>query len=97
MDASHLMFSVEAAKQQGIDSFALVHDSLGTHAGRTEEFSKILIQQFYRLYTQFKPLDTFIEQLKPLVADDDLDKIKVPPYINTLCPEDILSAKFLFS
>lgn len=97
MDASHLMFSVEAAQQQGIDSFALVHDSLGTHAGRTEEFSKILIEQFYRLYTQFKPLDTFIEQLKPLVADDDLDKIKVPPYINTLCPEDILSAKFLFS
>jgi len=97
LDASHLMFSVEAASQQGIDSFALVHDSLGTHAGRTEEFSQILIRQFYRLYTDFHPIDTFIEQLKPLIAQEDLNKIGKPPYINTLCPEDILSAKFLFS
>lgn len=97
LDASHLMFSVCAAKDRGINYFALVHDSLGTHAGNTEEFFYLLRQQFYELYKNHQPLHTFVSNVMPLILPDDKDKIKDPPIIGTLRLEDILDAKFLFS
>lgn len=97
LDASHLMFSVCAAVDKGINAFALVHDSLGTHAGRTEEFFYLLREQFYLLYKNHQPLHQFLKNVKPLIQPDDLDKVGEPPIIGTLCLEDILNAKFLFS
>lgn len=97
LDASHLMLSVCAAKDKGINAFALVHDSLGTHAGRTEEFFYLLREQFYLLYKDHQPLHDFIRNVKPLIQPDDLDKLDEPPIINTLDIKDVLDAKFLFS
>lgn len=97
LDASHLMFSVCAAKKSRITSFALVHDSLGVHAGKTEEFAQILREQFWQLYTKHKPLEDFVEHIKPLLISGDERKLPKIPMINTFCPDDILKAKFLFS
>lgn len=97
LDASHLMFSVEAASQEGIHSFALVHDSLGTHAGNTEQFFTIIRRQFHRLYTQYKPLETFTRHIVPQIPEDLRKKVPEIPYINTLDTDDILNAAYLFS
>lgn len=97
LDASHLVYSVNEAKKHNITNFALVHDSLGVHAGNTEEFSKILREQFYKLYADYKPLEDFTDNIKPLLIEADLKKLQRIPTIGTLHLEDILKAKFLFS
>src|SRR5690606_29900918 len=42
MDASHLMLTVNKALDEGITSFAMVHDSYGTHAADIGKLGRIL-------------------------------------------------------
>lgn len=50
MDASHLTRTVNAAVDQGIGSFACIHDDFGTHAADTPALHTILREQFVKLY-----------------------------------------------
>lgn len=97
LDASHLMFSVCAALDADIHSFALVHDSLGTHAGKTEQFFHIIRRQFYELYKNHEPLKTFAAHITPQIPENFRDKIPEIPNIGTLDIEDVLQAEYLFS
>ena len=97
LDASHLMFSVSAALDAGIHSFALVHDSLGTHAGKTEEFFHIIRQKFYDLYANNTPLETFREHITPQIPEGLRGRIPDIPHIGTLDIKDVLDAEYLFS
>lgn len=97
LDASHLMFSVCAALDADIHSFALVHDSLGTHAGNTEKFFHIIREQFYKLYAEHDPLRTFTEHITPQIPEEFRYKIPDLPYIGTLDIADVLNAEYLFS
>lgn len=97
LDASHLMFSVVKAHEQGITAFALVHDSLGTHAGKTQEFFEILRERFHYLYKNFTPLHTFVSHVKPLIPEDMQDKIPEIPMLNTLDIDCVLTSDYLFS
>jgi len=50
MDASHLTLAVASFKAAGLDSIAVIHDSFGTHAGKTETLRRVLIDSFVDLY-----------------------------------------------
>jgi DNA-directed RNA polymerase len=91
------MFSVSAALDAGIHSFALVHDSLGTHAGKTEEFFHIIRQKFYDLYANNTPLETFREHITPQIPEGLRGRIPDIPHIGTLDIKDVLDAEYLFS
>lgn len=56
LDAAVMMFTVNAAVERGITHFALVHDSFATHAGRMEEFSKVIREAFVRFYEEHDPI-----------------------------------------
>ncbi|MEG1913019.1 MAG: DNA-directed RNA polymerase, partial [Cloacibacillus sp.] len=96
LDASHLMFTVKAAAQQGIQDFALIHDSLATHAGKTEQFAQIIRQCFHDLYALHTPLEDITEHLSAQITTD---KKKLPdfPDKGTLDLKEILNALYLFS
>lgn len=51
MDATHLLMTVNAAADIGIEQFALVHDSYGVPAGQCEAFHRVIRQQFVELYS----------------------------------------------
>ena len=49
-DASHLSLTVNEAVRSGINSFAMIHDSYGTHAGQTTRLARILRETFVTMY-----------------------------------------------
>ena len=53
LDASHLMFTVLAGLDEGIEDFMLIHDSFATHATDTERFSYLIREQFVAMYEHF--------------------------------------------
>lgn len=97
LDASHLMFTVVDAKKHGIQNFALIHDSLGTHAGHTEKFIDIIRNNFFRLYNDFDPLGDLTRHLLGQLDDDIKKKAPSRPQKGNLDLRDIKKARYLFS
>lgn len=97
LDSSHLMMSVLAAKEQGITDFALIHDSLGTHAGNTEQFAQIIRECFYRLYAENDPLEMITNHLVSQIPAEARKKLPEMPTKGVLDVNDILNAQYLFA
>lgn len=97
LDASHLMMSVKEASAQGIHNFALIHDSLGVHAGETEKFATIIRDCFYKLYAENTPLVDITTHLLNQLDDDLQHKAPAMPTLGTLDLNDIKRAKYLFA
>jgi DNA-directed RNA polymerase len=90
MDACHLQMTVLACLEEGIDSFAMIHDSFGCHACDAGRMNAILREQFVSLY-QSSPLVDLVEQFKrlsdkvewtepPAPASLDLELVKDSAY-----------------
>jgi DNA-directed RNA polymerase, mitochondrial len=50
-DAAHLTMIVNFCQEAGITSFAMIHDSFGTHAGRMETMYQSIALAFKHIYT----------------------------------------------
>jgi DNA-directed RNA polymerase len=74
MDAAHLMLTVNECIGSGIgiNSFAMIHDSFGTHASDTGALFEILREQFHLMYRE--------DALMHLYAD-------LPPAAKLICGE----------
>lgn len=97
LDSSHLMMSVLAAKKRGMSDFALIHDSLGTHAGNTEQFIAIIRESFHRLYAENDPLEMLTTHLISQIPEEARKKLPEMPEKGDLDVNDILSAEYLFA
>ena len=97
LDASHLMLSVKKAKEHEISAFALIHDSLGVHAGRTEEFSHIIRDCFYSLYAENDPLGDITTHLLDQLEDEYKAKAPEMPEQGKFNINDIKQAIYLFA
>lgn len=96
LDAAHLMMVANDCAEQGIGSLTVIHDSFGTHAGKTDKLATILRDSFVELY-EGDPLAAFraaaVEQLQidpemaelvpplPEKGDLDLTQIKQATYM----------------
>lgn len=94
MDASHLRATVRRGFHEGIRSFALVHDSYGTHAGNAWALAEFLRDEFIKMYSgdvlaSFR--DELSYQLPPKTTLAPL-----PPK-GTLDLELIRSARYFFA
>ena len=75
-DASHMMLTTCLAAENGIESFAMIHDSYGTHAGQAAILAAALRQAFVDQYSGDVLADfrqQLVEQLPPEAAE------KLPP------------------
>lgn len=59
LDASHLALTVNAAAEQGITSFAMIHDDYGTHAADAEIMYHAIRDVFVRMYEDSDPMVEF--------------------------------------
>lgn len=93
MDASHLILSVMGFKDAGMDSIAVIHDSFGTHAGKTEQLREVLRAQLVQLYMH-DWLTYFKEDAEELIKEEI--ELEVP-FIGTLDLLEILEAEYAFA
>lgn len=63
LDAAHLCLTVNASD---FTSYAMIHDSFGTHACDTNSLAQILRQEFVKMYTKHDVLAEFKETLEKL-------------------------------
>ncbi len=74
LDAAVLALSVNAAKDEGIDAFAMVHDSYAVHAQHAPTMARILREQYAQMFSQ-DLLEDFREQVQQLMPEG----IDLPP------------------
>lgn len=65
LDASHLLFSLKRAAEEGIDRLVTVHDAFGTTPTRTAKFAQMLREEFAKLYLS-DPFDCLKQALLKL-------------------------------
>lgn len=75
MDGAHLQRSVVFGKANGINHFAMIHDSFGTHAGNMSLFSWAIREAFVRTYETYCPLTELDSYARSVLSDAD----KLPP------------------
>lgn len=50
IDATHMMMCINEGVEQGITSFAMIHDDFGVHANKVTAWHKIIREQFIKLH-----------------------------------------------
>ena len=79
MDASALVYAVVYGKRRyGIEDFALIHDSFGTHAGGegvgdSHRLAIALRESFVDMYEQHDVIADFERQMEQAVKGDELN------------------------
>jgi DNA-directed RNA polymerase len=94
-DAAALMMTVVQAKAEGVESFAMIHDSYGTLAGDCETLSRCCRSAFARLYTHQDVLGGLYRDLAALW--DDPSKCPPPPSPGELDVSHVLASRYFFS
>lgn len=92
-DAAHLSLTVDAAVKAGITSFAMIHDSYGTHAGNTTRLGELLRQSFVDIYRE----DWLLKIKEEANAYAPYVKIDDPPTRGSFDIEQVLDAPYFFS
>ena len=46
-----------------LDSYAMIHDDFGTHAGNTQHLFERIRKAFQYMYIQYKPLEEWADQV----------------------------------
>lgn len=74
LDACALQNTVLECHKQGINSFAMIHDSYGTHAADTAKLSHTLRKVFVDMYTQNDVLQNWIKE-QSIKAQEQMDML----------------------
>ncbi|QOV06089.1 RNA polymerase [Rhizobium phage Pasto] len=81
MDAAALILTVLEAYGYGVEDFAMIHDSYGTHAYNTPVLASALREAFVRMYEESETLEQFERDVVP---EHMRDKINAPPFVGGL-------------
>lgn len=87
LDSTHLMLVVNEA---GLKNYTTIHDSFGTSLGETLVLKRVLREQLYKLYTEYKPLETFKEYVEQEL-NKKLPDVEIPEKGNLDLSEILLS------
>lgn len=96
-DAAHLMLTVCAVERrlERPVSWAMVHDSFGTHAGDVQVMSDVLREQFVLMYENSSPLDELFEQVTSSLSDPTA--CPPAPQLGTFDVHEVLASEFFFA
>jgi DNA-directed RNA polymerase, mitochondrial len=97
MDGSHLMLTVLNAKAEGLQDFALIHDSFGTHAGSTARFFEIIRESFVEMYAAYCPFEEVLDYASEVLSDEGVEKLPVLPSKGDMELLDVLNAEYAFA
>lgn len=93
-DSSCLHKSVSLAKQQGVSSFMMIHDSYGTHASDVETLLMCAKRAFVDVFS-VDQLSDLREQVKKLTGSDD--GLPDVPSFGSLDINELYSSKYFMS
>ena len=96
-DAAHLMLTVVRAKQAGINSFGMVHDSFATTAGQTEELFRIVREAFVEMYSEVNVLGSFRDEIAQQLSGEGKEKLPALPESGTLDLSQVVDSRFCFA
>ena len=96
-DAAHMMLTTTRASQEGIDSFAMIHDSFGTTAADTEDLFRIVRESFVELYEDVDVLEQFKDEIVRQLSDDAVLKLPELPIRGSLDLQGVLESRFCFA
>ena len=97
IDAAHMMLTIDVAKQCEIFSFAMVHDSYGTHAADAETLWWCLRKAFVEMYTQTDVLEDFRQDLLDILPDHRKEEIEDTPEKGSLDISLVEESEFFFA
>jgi DNA-directed RNA polymerase len=78
LDAAHLMSTVVLSEANGIDTFAMIHDSFGTHCSSMDVLAKATRESFVEQYSGSVLTDLYEEVLVQLPAEQQAT-LNLPP------------------
>lgn len=96
-DGAHLCMVVNAAYDEGIRHFALVHDSFGCLAPQSDDMHRIIREQFVRMYSEHDVLAEVLAQAKCDLTVDNHHRLPNAVEYGTLNLEGVLEAKYAFA
>lgn len=96
-DGAHLMLTVVRAKQEGIHSFGMIHDSFGTCAGDTETLFRVVRESFVEMYEEIDVLGQFREEIIDRLSDEARDLLPDLPEKGSLSLEAVCDSRYCFA
>lgn len=97
LDATHLRLTVRRAAEEGINAFALVHDSFGTHAANTGRFFAILRETMVEMYESRDIMVRLYSEIKAQLSDENKSELPHPPTLGNLDIEAVVDCDFAFA
>jgi len=95
-DASHLMLTTVIACDNGVSSFAMVHDSFGTHAGNTAILAASLRQAFVDQY-EGDVLGSFRQELATQLSPELAAELPELPVSGDLDLAAVIDSRYFFA
>ena len=97
LDAAAMMLTVQAAADQGLHSFSMVHDSYATHAGHAEILFGTIRESFVAMYENHDVLTEFRDNIHRQLSPDNQEELQALPPKGTLDLTGILESDFFFA
>jgi DNA-directed RNA polymerase len=95
LDAAALMLTVSQAAAEGVEAFAMVHDSYGTLAADCEVLARCCRQSFVRLYTMQDVVWSLYQQFA--AQYEDPTKCPEPPAKGEMDVNGVLASEYFFA
>ena len=97
LDASHLALTILASRDRGVTSFALVHDSYGTHAADMPILAGTLREVFVDMYQSNDVLKQVWDYVQSVVPESLHKKLPSQPVVGDLDLNVVLDSDYFFA
>ena len=95
-DAAHMMSTVLTCLENGIEDFAMIHDSYGCHACDSEIMFAAIRESFVEQYSQ-PVLEDFRQQIIQQLPKDKRDQVEPLPQAGKLDLSGVLDSQYFFA
>jgi DNA-directed RNA polymerase len=97
LDAAAMMRTICIAKEDGINSFAMIHDSYGTHAAETDRLAERLRIAFVQMYLETDVLQAFRDEIAEQLPEEFREELPAVPEMGTLDLKQVLDSPYFFA
>ena len=98
LDAAALQLAVCMASHDGVEAFAMVHDSYGTHAADMDVLLRATRTAFFHLYDRHDVVQELYQEFLGQLHDvEDLQEVPEPPSLGSLDISLVLSSDYFFA
>ena len=96
LDAAALMKTVVACSGKGVRSYAMIHDSYGTHAAAAPALAATLREVFVDMF-QENQLERLLLEVRAALSDAAAEHLPALPQTGSLNIDEVKKATFFFA